>query len=84
MERSGIFRVSFLEVQASRLEVSQAVSLVSLSSNMKHIDSLGVSHKDVRTHLNEQLDQLHISMEGSEVQGVESFLTPARVIDPVI
>ena len=51
---------------------------------MKHIDSSFGQGMDIGPMLNQELYNLHISMEGRKVQGCKSVISSARRIYPLL
>ena len=60
-------------------EVSQAVSLVTLCRNMKHVEAKEILSVFVRTILHQCVNCIHISFKGCKVQRGELVLHCSRV-----
>ena len=74
--------VSTVHIKSSKLKEVDCSGLVSLGSNMKHIDTKIVFRMDICPLQNEELAHIRVSSEGGKVEGSEA-IAMVLLINPV-
>ena len=83
VERSALLFVFRHDRETFWLEVSQAKCLITLSSDVEHVNAFSRFHIAVCLVSHQKLDQSNASMKASKVKRVESLLRPRWSIDPL-
>ena len=72
MQRCAASVVAAPQIQASELEKVNRNGLVSLGGHMEHIDAKVVSGGDICAMFNQELTNIRVTFEASEVQRCEA------------
>ena len=71
-----------MHIKSSKFEEINSGGLVSLGSNMEHIDTKIILSMDICSFQNQELAHIRIPSEGGEVEGCETIAV-VLLIDPV-
>jgi hypothetical protein len=82
MQRSTISLILGIDTQTLSYKEGYGDRLITLCSNVQHVNLLLIFGIDISSILHQQFDEIHISMKRSEVKSCEPFFALAMLVNP--